>query len=609
MFASINRPGWRVGADDTQGEGKLRTFNVLVDADDRRKAVKAGWSWPAFLFGSIWALFSGLWGIAIVMIPIEFILVLIANTVGQVIDRHQQIYDNQINAILLLVVSAPLLIRMVFGLFGNRWRLKKAMAGGYSLLDSVKASNPKAAISSCRSGAEPTNRIVESSESLPSSRMKLFPSPRHISSSAFGESDRSQVNDIAKLIIAFVITITLCILPAILGGVVGIVGCLPSLILLAGLAVSIISCNASFIEGTTKLVSTILWICFGLSVVLSVYMQYLITNIVSSETDLINHVVDIPISGTGIVWSTRPILGRYVFSALSLIFIIFISALRFLWLRPLLRQFDAICAISFGDIARRMLHRLDRQDEISGVRLRWAWTVSAAIIFFILLFRGHHAAAIFIAISGLIAAPSLAAPFYRYGGNEKLRTQICLGAAGLSCAAVLLFTAPSRSDAGADIRGMPNEPAVALANDAAVDNSSMPSQNAFNTNSQPTATPSYVSQSLTGCIAIDGDTLKCGLESIRLLGIDAPEMPGHCRIGRECVQGDPFASQASLQNSISYTMNIVRVGTDRYGRTLGLIYANGQNLSCIQLSRGQAAYIPDWDNGSRVASECSSGQF
>lgn len=31
-----------------------------------------------------------------------------------------------------------------------------------------------------------------------------------------------------------------------------------------------------------------------------------------------------------------------------------------------------------------------------------------------------------------------------------------------------------------------------------------------------------------GCRAVDGDTLRCGQERVRLLGIDAPEMPGHC---------------------------------------------------------------------------------
>ncbi|MGC1270186.1 MAG: hypothetical protein WA842_06275 [Croceibacterium sp.] len=37
------------------------------------------------------------------------------------------------------------------------------------------------------------------------------------------------------------------------------------------------------------------------------------------------------------------------------------------------------------------------------------------------------------------------------------------------------------------------------------------------------------------CSVTDGDTIRCGDERIRLLGIDAPEMGGRCREGRVCV--------------------------------------------------------------------------
>lgn len=45
-----------------------------------------------------------------------------------------------------------------------------------------------------------------------------------------------------------------------------------------------------------------------------------------------------------------------------------------------------------------------------------------------------------------------------------------------------------------------------------------------------------------GCVSptvVDGDTLRCGSTRIRLSSIDAPELPGHCRPGRECTPGDP----------------------------------------------------------------------
>lgn len=102
------------------------------------------------------------------------------------------------------------------------------------------------------------------------------------------------------------------------------------------------------------------------------------------------------------------------------------------------------------------------------------------------------------------------------------------------------------------------------------------------------------------CRAVDGDTLRCGQERIRLIGIDAPEMPGHCRSGRRCVAGDPLASRKSLQRALGGPIIIERIGHDRYGRTLAFVSAGGQNLSCDQLQRGQAHYRADWDFDGRI---------
>lgn len=52
-------------------------------------------------------------------------------------------------------------------------------------------------------------------------------------------------------------------------------------------------------------------------------------------------------------------------------------------------------------------------------------------------------------------------------------------------------------------------------------------------------------------MVLDGVTFKCDGKSIRMVGIDAPELPGHCRPGRQCAPGDPYASTEDLRELIA----------------------------------------------------------
>jgi micrococcal nuclease len=77
------------------------------------------------------------------------------------------------------------------------------------------------------------------------------------------------------------------------------------------------------------------------------------------------------------------------------------------------------------------------------------------------------------------------------------------------------------------------------------------------------------------CAAIDGDTLRCGSERVRIEGVHAPELsePG----GQEARQ--------RLQKRIqSGELVIQRGGRDKYGRTLGRVYVNGSRITQIDVS-------------------------
>lgn len=112
------------------------------------------------------------------------------------------------------------------------------------------------------------------------------------------------------------------------------------------------------------------------------------------------------------------------------------------------------------------------------------------------------------------------------------------------------------------------------------------------------------SETISGCRVVDGDTLNCQGERVRLLGVDAPELPGHCAQGRACAPGDPYASTASLESAVDSEMKIERIGQDRYGRTLAMVKSRAGDLSCLQLRHHAAIYKAAWDNGFRVARTC-----
>lgn len=102
----------------------------------------------------------------------------------------------------------------------------------------------------------------------------------------------------------------------------------------------------------------------------------------------------------------------------------------------------------------------------------------------------------------------------------------------------------------------------------------------------------------------DGDTIRACGERVRLLGIDAPEMPGHCRRGRVCAPGDPVASRNALVRAAGQRITVTTIKHDRYGRIVAVVTAGGRNLSCEQIRAGRAVYKAQWDDGGRVRRAC-----
>lgn len=91
----------------------------------------------------------------------------------------------------------------------------------------------------------------------------------------------------------------------------------------------------------------------------------------------------------------------------------------------------------------------------------------------------------------------------------------------------------------------------------------------------------------------DGDNLhfRNVTGSIRLQGIDAPEMPGACRAGRRCVDGDPFAACDYLRSPThSKTLQCVQEDTDNNDRAMVNCTAGPVNTSCAMIGSGHAVW-------------------
>ena len=129
--------------------GDMRSFNVFSNDDGDYKAVKQGWCWPAFFFGSIWALFSGLWLVAFLLLPIDFVFSIAGNSANGALDPYDN-YDETTRLVVLAVFSIPLAIRVLVGMFGNSWRMRKLRRLGFSHVVRVKADGKEHAISLCK---------------------------------------------------------------------------------------------------------------------------------------------------------------------------------------------------------------------------------------------------------------------------------------------------------------------------------------------------------------------------------------------------------------------------------------------------------------------------
>lgn len=92
-------------------------------------------------------------------------------------------------------------------------------------------------------------------------------------------------------------------------------------------------------------------------------------------------------------------------------------------------------------------------------------------------------------------------------------------------------------------------------------------------------------------VIIDGDTVAIGRERIRLLDVDAPET-SEPRCEAELVRGLEAKQRVRELVGGASHIELQRSGEqDRYGRTLGRLLVDGEDLGAILLREGKSAAL------------------
>lgn len=87
------------------------------------------------------------------------------------------------------------------------------------------------------------------------------------------------------------------------------------------------------------------------------------------------------------------------------------------------------------------------------------------------------------------------------------------------------------------------------------------------------------------CHAVDGDTLRCGRERVRLVGLDTPEMQGRCAAETRMAE----RAKARLASLSAAGVTLQPQGRDRYDRLLAVVRDRaGRDLAFLMIREGHA---------------------
>lgn len=119
-----------------QTEGRMRTFKVFAHSVERPEAVKIGFSWPAFFFGTLWMLEKGLWKFAGLWFGTYAVVDLSFALGSNVQDRA---------SMFMLALSINVGLKAFVGANGNQWWQELLLRRRYKHIATIPAESPEAA--------------------------------------------------------------------------------------------------------------------------------------------------------------------------------------------------------------------------------------------------------------------------------------------------------------------------------------------------------------------------------------------------------------------------------------------------------------------------------
>tara|TARA_Y100001935_G_C17256170_1_gene483720 strand:+ start:312 stop:665 length:354 start_codon:yes stop_codon:yes gene_type:complete len=109
----------------------MKTFKIYESPMGMKEAVKVGWSWPAFFFTIIWLLVKKLYLIAAILFTVGFIIILFEIEAGS---------GDTISSLFSLIIG------IVAGVQGNKWREDNLLKRGYRSETTLQAMTPEGAL-------------------------------------------------------------------------------------------------------------------------------------------------------------------------------------------------------------------------------------------------------------------------------------------------------------------------------------------------------------------------------------------------------------------------------------------------------------------------------